>query len=281
MLTRNRPLWTALRMLVVTPLVAVGLGIALLFAIQTSLIFPAGGSIWREPSSAGWAFENIWLEPAPGERTHAWWMPLEDMRGAVLFSHGNAGTMADRLDFAAILRDQGVGVFFYDYGGYGNSSGRPSEERCYRDIRAAWRWLTEEAGIEPRRIVLMGRSLGGGPAIQLATEVEPAGVIVESSFTSIPDMAAQAFPFLPVRRLVRHRMDNAAKIGAVSAPVFVLHSPRDEVVPFRHGQRLYEAATEPKRFHEMRGGHNDGWFLSYPEYGHALGAFMDEVLPAD
>jgi len=277
----RRRAWTIVRTFVVTPLIGLTLGLALLFTIQTSLIFPAGGSIWRDPGAMGWPFEEVWLEPAPGERTHAWWMPLDDMRGAVLFSHGNAGTMADRLDFAAILRDLGVGVFFYDYGGYGNSSGRPSEERCYQDIRAAWRWLTETQGIAPDRIVLMGRSLGGGAAIQLATEVEPAGLIAESSFTSIPDVAAETFFFLPVRWLVRHKMDNASKIGAVTAPVFILHSPRDDIIRYRHGQALFEAATEPKRFFEMRGRHNDGWYLSYPEYGHALHAFMDDVLPTD
>ena len=280
MVTRRRA-WELLRIFVVTPLVGLTLGIALLFAIQTSMIFPAGGSIWRDPGAMGWEFEEVWLEPTEGERSQAWWMPLEEMRGAVLFSHGNAGTMADRLEFAAILRDQGVGVFFYDYGGYGNSSGRPSEERCYQDIRAAWQWLTEEKGIAPERIVLMGRSLGGGPTIQLATEVSPAGVIVESSFTSIPDVAAQTFFFLPVRYLVRHHMDNAAKIGAIEEPVMVLHSPRDDVISYRHGEALYAAATEPKRFVEMRGSHNDGWFVSYPEYGYALHAFMDEVLPPE
>lgn len=272
--------WVAFRMLVITPLTALGLGMTLLFFTQTSLIFPAGGSIWRDPGDMGWAFEEVWLEPAEGERTHAWWMPVEEMRGAVLFSHGNAGTMADRLDFAANLRDLGVGVFFYDYGGYGNSSGRPSEARCYDDIRAAWQWLTEEKDLAPGGIVLMGRSLGGGPTIQLATEVAPAGVIVESSFTSIPDVAAETFWFLPVRRLVRHRMDNAAKIGAIEAPILILHSPGDHIIPYRHGERLYQAATEPKRFHEMRGGHNDGWYLSYPEYGRTLGKFFDDILPA-
>ena len=273
-----RRAWNLLRTFVVTPLVALTLGLALLTSCQTDLIFPAGGTVWRDPGDMGWPFEEVWLKPAPGERTHAWWMPLEDMRGAVLFSHGNAGTIADRLDFAAILREQRVGVFFYDYGGYGNSSGRPSEERCYQDIRAAWQWLTEEEGIDPGRIVLMGRSLGGGPAIHLAAEVEPAGVIAESSFTSIPDVAAETFFFLPVRRLVRHHMDNASKIGGIDAPVLILHSPGDTTIRFRHGEALYEAATAPKRFHEMRGGHNDGWYLSYPEYGRVLGEFFDDVL---
>lgn len=276
-----RRFWPLIRMFVVTPAIGLGLGIAVLYALQDSFIFPAGGSIWRTPGDLEWAYEEVWLEPAPGERTHAWWMPVEEMRGAVLFSHGNAGTMADRLEFAAILRDLGLGVFFYDYGGYGQSSGRPSEERCYQDVRAAWHWLTESSGVPPERIVVFGRSLGAAPSIQLATEFTPAALIAESTFTSVPDIAAETFWFLPVRRLVRTQMNNAAKIGQVRAPVMVLHGPRDRTIPFRHGRILYERANEPKKFHEMRGGHNDGWFISYPEYGYALRDFLAEVLPAE
>jgi uncharacterized protein len=250
----------------------------LAFVFQTPMIFPAGKNVWRTPDAYGWPYEDVTLE-VNGETTHGWYIPARQARGTLLFFHGNAGTIADRLESIAIFRHLGLNVFIIDYGGYGQSSGRPSEKRCYADARAAWQYLIEERGETPDRLILFGRSLGAGVAVQLATEVAPRALIIESPFLSTVRMGKRMFPFLPLRLLVRHRFDSEAKIGDVSAPVLVIHSPNDEIVPYSHGQRLYELANGPKRFLEITGGHNDGFLVSEEVYTRGLETFLGELLP--
>jgi fermentation-respiration switch protein FrsA (DUF1100 family) len=257
---------------------AYGATLVLLYAFQRSLLFPATREIYRDPSAMGWAFEDHFLALPDGERTHAWWIPLEGARGTVLFSHGNAGNIADRLESIGLLRGLGLSVLAYDYGGYGRSSGRPSEERLYADIRAAWAHLTGALGVAPEQVVIFGRSLGAGPTVQLATEVEAGAVVVESTFLSVPEVAAGVFPWLPVRWLVRDRFDNGAKIGRVRSPVMVVHSPEDCLIPFAHGQVLFARAPEPKTWLEIRGDHNNGFALSQDIYLPAWNRFLDSAL---
>ncbi|MCP4643348.1 MAG: alpha/beta hydrolase, partial [bacterium] len=193
----------------------------------------------RTPSFYGWSYEDV-VVPVGDETTHGWYIPVEDARGTVLFSHGNAGTIADRLESCAFFRELGFNVLVYDYGGYGKSSGGVSEQRCYADIRAIWRYLTDERGIDSKKIVLFGRSLGGGPTVDFAAEITnaegaPAAVILESTFLSTGQVGQDAFPFLPVKWLIRHRFDNAAKIGRVNGPLLIIHSPQDDIIPYKHG----------------------------------------------
>jgi len=250
----------------------------LMWSFQDRLLFPSTREIYREPSAFGWVFEDVWVE-VDGERTHGWWVPLEDHRGVALFSHGNAGNIADRLESISLLRDFGFSVLAYDYGGYGRSSGRPSEARLYGDVRAMWRHLRDERGFQPGEIVLFGRSLGAAPTIDLAVEVEAAAVIVESAFTSVPDVAGEVFWWLPTRRLVRHVFDNAAKVGEIRSPLLIVHSPDDTIIPYHHGERLFELAMEPKTFVEIRGDHNTGFVQSMDIYRAGWESFLEPVLP--
>lgn len=167
----------------------------------------------------------------------------------LLYFHGNAGNITNRYDKITYLMELPVKVFIIDYRGYGKSEGKPSEKGLYRDARAAWDYLVTQRDIRPNRIVIFGKSLGGAPAIDLAARVSPAGLVVQSTFTSIPDMAA-AVMYVP-RFLVSNKMDSINKIGFVSCPKLVIHSPADEVVPFEMGKRLFEAAREPKQFLEV------------------------------
>jgi fermentation-respiration switch protein FrsA (DUF1100 family) len=241
-------------------------------------VFPATRDIYRDPSAFGWDFEEVWLEVDRG-RSHAWHIPLEGARATVLFSHGNAGNMADRLESISLLRGLGFSVLAYDYGGYGRSTGRPSEQRCYADIRAAWRYLTEGRGIAPSQIVLFGRSLGGAVTCELAAEVQPAAVVLESTFTSIPDVAGDLLPFLPARLLVRARFTNLDKVGRFRSPLLYVHSRDDTLIPFHHGEKLFAAAREPKTFLEIRGDHNEGFVVSMEPYLAGWRAFLDPILP--
>lgn len=246
---------------------------AFVFVFQRAILFPSGGDIWRDPSSMGWAFDDVWLEHELG-KSHAWYIRAEDSKGAVIFSHGNAGTIADRLESVEDFLWLGFDVLIYDYGGYGKSDGTPSETRCYADIQAAWDYLTNEQGVSSSDIVLFGRSLGTGPTSWLATRVQPAAVILESPFFSVPLRAQEAFPFLPARWLVRDRFDSGGRVAKITAPLLVIHSREDEIIPFHHGERLYENATEPKQFLEIRGGHNDGWYVSRTKYRPVLAEFV-------
>ena len=251
--------------------------LALVFLFQTKLVFPGGRDLWCTPAARGWDYEDVLL-PVGDETTHAWFIPAPEGRAVFLFAHGNAGTVADRIENLAILRGLGYDVLIYDYGGFGRSTGRPSEQRCYADARAMWHYLTEQRGYPPGRIVLFGRSLGGGATVQLATEVQPAAVILESTFLSAPRLGQDLFPVLPIKWILRHRFDNAAKIARVTCPVLVVHSPTDEVVPYRHGRELFDLANEPKRFLEIRGGHGDGFYVTGRAYGQGLADFLDPLL---
>jgi fermentation-respiration switch protein FrsA (DUF1100 family) len=269
-----RLLKSGLRVIVVS---YVGLGLVMC-ASQRKLIFPAGGTVDRTPENQGWAYEEIWFDVA-GERTNAWFMPVDDARATILFSHGNAGTISGRLELCQAFRRLNCNVLMYDYGGYGLSTGKSSEQRCYGDIRAAWDYLTETQGIAADSIIIYGRSLGGGPTMELACQVVPGAVVMESAFLSTMRVGRDLMPFLPTSLILRHRFDNASKIGEVNVPILVIHGEADEIIPFYHGENLYKLANEPKTFLKIKGGHNDGHFFSEKEVEEALGVLIDETLP--
>ena len=256
-------------------LVAVGvLFVVFVYMIQQRMLYFPTKALDLSPSEYGFPFETVELATDDGEALHGWWMPAEAERGALVFCHGNAGNIAGRLESARVFLDLGLSVLLFDYRGYGRSTGKPSEEGLYRDGDAAWRHLTEVRGYDPGRIVVFGRSLGGGVATYLA-EQYPAGVLIlESAFTSVPDMAVHLIPFPPLRHLVRDRFDNLARIPHVQAPVLVIHSPNDEVIPFEHGRTLYEAAGRDGTFLQIEGGHNDGFFVTGARYARGIDAFL-------
>jgi len=267
-----------LRVARVLALAYVGLAVILAF-FQDRLLFPLTKDIYRDPGHYQWDFEDVWLDAGEGEKSHAWWVPHPQPRGVCLFSHGNAGNLADRLESIGSLRAHGLSVLAYDYGGYGKSSGKPSEQRIYRDIRAAWKHLTEVRGFVPEEIILFGRSMGGGATVELAKDTRCAGVILESTFASVPAAAHDAFPYLPARWLVRHKFDNLAKVPQIESPLLIIHSPDDTLVRYHHGQSLFAAATEPKTFLEITGDHNTGFVQSGDVYRLGWQRFLAQVLP--
>jgi uncharacterized protein len=260
-------------------LVLIYLGLIVVFYFkQTKLIFPATRGIAHTRASYDWTFEEHML-PVEGEETLLWYVPLEDARGTVLFSHGNAGNIGDRLGSMDLLRSFGFSVVCYDYGGYGKSTGKPSEKRCYADIRAVWAWLTETRGIDPREILLFGRSLGGGVTAQLASEVKPGAIILESTFRSTPAVAHDLFPFLPATLVLTHQFRTEEKVGDFKAPILIIHSPEDDIIAYHHGTTLFEKAAEPKTFLEIHGSHNDGFALSRDVYQAGWETFLEPLFP--
>jgi hypothetical protein len=170
-------------------------------------------------------------------------------------------------------------VLLFDYRGYGRSTGRPSEAGTYRDAEAAWRHLVETRGVDPERLILHGESLGGAVALELATRRPAAALVLESAFTSLPDLGARLYPVLPVRWLSRIRYDNSARVPGLRMPLLVIHSPADEIVPFADGQALFDAAPGPKEFLATSGGHNDGGFLRQAEWQDRVADFVRRALP--
>jgi fermentation-respiration switch protein FrsA (DUF1100 family) len=264
-------------------LIALGyaLFVLLIFFTQSRLVyFPGiGREVTVTPQAAGLAFESLRLRTEDGEELDAWWVPVAAPRGVVLFFHGNAGNISHRLDYLLMFHRLGYSTFIFDYRGYGRSTGAPSEEGTYRDALAAWRWLTGERRVRASDIVLFGESLGAAVASWLAVRHAPRALILASTFTSVPDLGAELYPYLPVRLISRFRYDNVANLGSIQTPVMIAHSPQDEIIPYRHGQALYAVANAPKQFLEMAGGHNDGFVFAREEWVRALEAFLARVQP--
>lgn len=248
-----------------------------LYLLQPSLIyFPEiDRALAATPQQAGLPYEDVKLVTADGVTLHGWLIPAgEPPRGTVLFFHGNAGNISHRLDSLRMFHRLGYRTLIFDYRGYGNSGGAPTEQGTYRDAEAAWDYLTQTRNIPATSIVLFGESLGGAVAAWLASRHTPAALVISSGFTSVPDLAADIYPFMPVRWLARFHYDTRAHVAASNTPVFIAHSPDDEIIPFRHGRALFAAAQQPKRFLELQGGHNEGFIFVRETWIQALGEFL-------
>lgn len=225
---------------------------------------------------AGLEFEDAQFAAPDGTPLHGWYVPCENPRAIVLFSHGNAGNLSDRAGMLRALTElAGVSVMIYDYRGYGKSGGHPTENGILLDARAARAWLARRAEIEENQVVLMGRSLGGAVAVDLAAADGARGLVLESTFTSIPEMARVHYPWIPVRSLIRNRFDSLSKIRRYQGPLLISHGDADRVAPYEMGQRLFSAANQPKTFLTIEGGdHNDPQPLSYYR---RLAEFLDAL----
>lgn len=249
---------------------------ALLWFMQDRMIFYPTRELDATPEEAGLSgYRDVMISTSSGERIHAWYIepnngPKDESMRAVLFCHGNGGNISHRLETARFLTGLGASTLMFDYRGYGRSDGRPSEANCYEDAEAAYNWLVTEQRLAPGHIVVFGRSLGGAVAVDLAGRVRCGGLIVESTLTSAADMGRRMFFGLPVGLLVRHKFDAVARIGDVSCPVLVTHSPEDDIVPYEMGRRLFEEAREPKQFVQLRGIHNDRLYFEDQEYINAV-----------
>jgi len=230
--------------------------------------------------------EDAWFQTEDGVRLHGWYCTPQGNEAddpsivpTLLWFHGNAGNITHRFEMIQRLVQLPARVFIIDYRGYGRSEGSPSEQGLYMDARAAWDYLVNIRGTPAGKIVIFGDSLGGAVAIDLATKVGAAGLIVQSGFTSIADMAAQVMPFIPTF-IVRTKMDSINKIGSVRCPKLFIHSPEDEMVPYHLGRRLYDAASAPKHFYEVAGAsHNEMDIVGGRAYFDAIGSFVQDCAP--
>ena len=260
-------------------MVSAGYAVVLLglYAFQSRLVyFPnvPSRTIGPGPDSIGLAYEPVEIITEDGTKLDAWYLPVREPRGTVLFFHGNAGNISHRLDSLKVFNELNLATLIFDYRGYGRSEGAVSERGIYLDAEAVWRHLTEERGIPAAEIVLFGRSLGAAVAASVASRHTAGALIIESGFVSVPDMAAKIYPWLPARWLARISFPTGDYLQTVTCPVLVVHSRDDEIIPFEQGLRLFEVTREPKQFLELRGGHNDGFLVSGLHYLDGLDAFI-------
>ncbi len=197
----------------------------------------------------------------------------------LLFCHGNGGNISYRLDSIDIFNRLDLSVLIFDYRGYGGSTGQPSEKGTYRDAESAWRYLVELKKKKPEKIILFGESLGGAVAAEIASRHSAGGLILMSSFTSIPELGGRLYPFLPVKLLSKFSYATIDRIPAITAPKLIIHSPDDEIIPFDMGLTLYEKAAEPKQFLQIRGDHNEGILVSGELCVQGFKDFLDRYFP--
>lgn len=248
-------------------------------SMEKRLIFYPERTIWTTPADRRLSYEDVFFQTSDGVRLNGWFVPGNGKSATLLWFHGNAGNIADRVDNIALLHDRlGISIFIFDYRGYGRSEGSVSEEGTYRDAEAALAYLRSRKDVDPAKIVFFGRSLGAAVAVELAAKEPCAGLILESPFTSVKEMADSAFPLFPVGFFFKTKYDALSKIKQVKVPVLILHGDRDEIVPFSMGRRIFEAANEPKMFFTIQGaGHNDTYQMGGGRYLRALERFIEEV----
>jgi hypothetical protein len=258
-------------------LVGTGLSVlAILVVMEDQFLYFPSRDLASTPAAYDLKAEELGIGADDGVRLHGWWIQ-GDGRRALLFFHGNAGNIADRLDRARILnRRFGLDLFLVDYRGYGRSEGAASEEGIYRDGRAVHRAALDH-GFPPEQIILFGESLGSAVAIQLALDLPCAALILETPFLSIRAMAREHYPFVPTF-LIRSRFDNESKIVAVAPPKLFILAERDDIVPPLQGRRLFELAREPKTLYVIpRAGHNDTYITGGEAYWQAWERFLESV----
>lgn len=244
------------------------------------LVYRPWANFSRTPDAYGWEWEDVRFRAKDGATLHGWYIPGDSHR-TVLYCHGNAGNISHGLRRADILKSLGVSVFLFDYRGFGESSGRPTESGLYADTEAALDWLQEHKGLSGADTAVFGRSLGGAAALELAVRRPVAGVLLESTFTSLADVARAFVPYLPAELFVFNAFDNMRKIERINVPVLIMASIDDEITPFEHGQRLFEEAAEPKFFLTMNGRHRSHFYRTEQEYVDAIRDFLEFVFGAE
>jgi fermentation-respiration switch protein FrsA (DUF1100 family) len=242
---------------------------------KRNIYFPLR-TIEATPADINLDYEEISIETSDKVRLSGWFIPAQNSRRTILFFHGNGGNISHRLEKIQVLNDLKADVLIFDYRGYGESTGNPSENGLYLDAEAVYVYLLRDRKISPEKIVLYGESLGGAVAIDLAGKQRIGGIISEGSFTSIPDMAKRILPFFP-SMLISSRYESIRKIQKCTSPKLFFHSSEDEIIPFEFGKQLFQAAPEPKEFVEVRGGHNDAFFVSQDVFIRKIDSFIDRL----
>lgn len=223
--------------------------------------------------------EHLFIDTRDGERLHGWLVTRAGNRGLILLCHGNRGSIAGRENTVLFYLELGMDVCVFDYRGYGQSTGTPSEQGTYNDVDAVWHFLTTQRAYAPGMIVLLGRSLGAAIAAHLATHARPRAVILESTFSTLHDLATELYPLLKAVFNVHIRYNTLEKISQIDSPLLLVHSTSDELIGIHHGKTLLKAARKGTRLIEISGRHRDGFVTSKATYLPAIRQFIEEHPP--
>lgn len=264
-------LWPLLKGLVVIYAVLVGA----VYLFQRKLeYFPNADPVPLPRGPAYGGLQEVELYTEDGKRLTSWYWPGERPLTLAYFP-GNGGNRADRLDWARDFHRLGYGLLLLDYRGYGGNPGTPTETGLYRDAQAAVDWLTRESG---RKLAYLGESLGSGVAVEMATRAAPAGIIIQSGFSSAADVGQHRYPILPVGLLMKDPFDSMPKIKGLGCPLLAIHGDRDRTVPLSLGRALFDAAPQPKEWLTVPGAaHNDVSGVGGQSYWRKLDDFLKEV----
>ncbi|MDD3579414.1 MAG: alpha/beta hydrolase [Desulfobacca sp.] len=244
--------------------------------IERTFIFFPSRRLECTPQHQGLKFQECFFNNTDGLQLHGWYVPAAASAPVLMWCHGNAGNISHRVEYLARVHQVGLGVFVFDYRGYGLSQGCPSEAGVYQDAGAAFQHLCGPLGVSPSQMVLLGHSLGSAVATELATKVFVRALILQSAFTNIADMARHHYPWLPGKRLVAHKFDLARRLPALKLPKLFIHGQKDKIVPFWMGEQLYRLAPPPKEFYPIvEAGHHDIYQLGGRNYFDRLKSFVE------
>jgi len=246
----------------------------LMFIFQRNFIYFPDRTVFFTPNHINLLYDDIYYKTSDNITINGWFIPADSAKNVVLFCHGNAGNISHRLESIQIFNRLSLDVFIFDYRGFGKSEGSVNEEGTYLDASGAWDFLVGEKGFNPEQIIIFGRSLGSGVASWLAREKQSRGLILESSFTSLPDLGAKIYPYLPVRLLSRYNYPTLDNLKDITCPKLFIHSKDDEIIPFSLGRKNFEMASEPKMFLEIQGSHNDGFMVTGSKYIEGINRFI-------
>ena len=268
-------LWTIVGML--------GLGYAglcgLVYLQQDSMTFVPSRDVRVTPADYKLEFEDFDLDLGASSVT-GWIVRHEPDSPWVLHCHGNGGNISGRIGHLMLLRKAGCNAVVFDYRGYGKSRGKPHQQGLLEDAIAVRQHLLDKCGVEPKKLIYFGESLGGGVACLLAEKHPPPGLILKSTFTSAADRGAELFPYLPVHLLAKTRLNSASRVPHFEFPKLIIHGRNDEVIPFHHGEKLYQLAAEPKKWLEIPGTHNTGPLDLGEEFLETIRQFVQDCCAA-
>jgi uncharacterized protein len=249
----------------------------LLRAFEHSNVYHPSSEMELRVDEVGIPGEEVWLTTEDKLRLNAWYFPApkDSTRDkyAVLFAHGNGGNICHRLNIYRVWHAMGVNFLAFDYRGYGRSEGKPSEQGTYLDAQAGYDRLIGK-GFKPENIIVVGESLGGGIASWVAAEHKVGGLVLQSSYTSVPNLGKELFPFLPVHQLASIHYNTLERLPKIHVPVLIMHSRADTLIRFHHAEKNFQAANEPKRLHEVFGDHNETFMAGAEAYQQGVEKFL-------
>lgn len=253
----------------------------LLYFNQSQLIYRPSREVVNTPKTIGLDYQDVQLVTQDQVKLSAWFIPARNNdaigKAVILYCHGNGGNISHRLSYLPIFHGENLATFIFDYRGYGHSEGTPTEVGTYADVEAAWHYLTVTKQIPAYKIIVYGESLGGAIATYIAQKHQVGGLILASTFTAITDRAAELYPFFPIRWISKFSYNSLERMPTIKTPILVIHSSEDRIVPFHHGQALYEAANQPKMFVKIQGDHSNGFIDSLITYRTGIEKFVKQV----